>query len=791
MFKRFVRAVPVVLASALAFFAFGVFAAGAAAAGANVAPNGDFEQEVGSSYFTNGPCAFSRTTDAAHSPTHALKIVSTTSSMCRWLSDTRAMAATAGGVYDVSVWLKTLGAGAGGVLSVNFWTSGGVYIPATVDAPQKLVGTQDWTNASVRLTAPAGAAFLRVEFRLTGPGTLWADDVSVTTADAPLPPPTVTIVSAVPSTIDGIGSSQLTWHASDNGQYSVRVNGIDCTTGNEIDAGSYTTAAANRVTTVLAASLPLGLTWVRVCLTNASGNGEARILIEKTLPSSASLLSGITAVAADYDSTCVLTRSGGVKCWGVNTFGQLGDGTTTSRATPVDVAGLTSGVTAIAAGGFHTCAITSTGGVKCWGTNWSGQLGDGTTTDRSTPVDVVGLAGGVKAVSVGNGYTCAVTSAGGAKCWGGIGDGTTTSRPTPVDVVGLTSGVIAITAGVDHTCALTTGGGVKCWGHNLVGGLGDGTTTDRLTPVDVIGLASGVTAIASAEWYTCALTNAGAVKCWGWNAEGQLGDGTTTTRLTPVDVVGLTGVTAITAGNYYICALTVSGGVKCWGTTEFDLIGGFSTYGLTPVDVADLTSGVTAISARFNHACALTSSGGVKCWGPNPNGLILGGRGITTHLPVDVLAGNLAPDATLEADPSTTYYSNGAGTFSWATDAAYTGTHALKITTGQPAGTIGRWMTNTTAIPVTPGTAYDVSAWLKTQAGNASNGQLVVTYWTATQAYVNGSATASAQQLTGTRDWTQAALQTTAPVGASYMRVELRLTGPGILWADEISVTAR
>jgi alpha-tubulin suppressor-like RCC1 family protein len=355
------------------------------------------------------------------------------------------------------------------------------------------------------------------------------------------------------------------------------------------------------------------------------------------------LLQGIAAIAAGGEHTCALTTSGGVKCWGANGSGQLGDGTTANRSTPADVGELTSGVAAIAAGDHHTCALTASGGVKCWGWNGAGQLGDGTTTSRGTPVDVSGLTSGVTAITAGESHTCVRTASGGVKCWGRndagqLGDGTTTERHTPVEVNGLPNGVIAIAAGDFHTCALITSGGVRCWGANGSGQLGDGTTTQRSMPVDVSGLTSRVTAVAAGDFHTCALITSGGVRCWGANGSGQLGDGTTTQRSMPVDVSGLaSGVTAIAAGGEHTCALTTSGGVKCWGSNSSGRLGdGTYTSRSTPMDVSGLTSGVTAITAGGNHTCALTASSGVKCWGGNWDGQL--GDGTTTDrtTPMDV-----------------------------------------------------------------------------------------------------------------------------------------------------------
>jgi alpha-tubulin suppressor-like RCC1 family protein len=338
-----------------------------------------------------------------------------------------------------------------------------------------------------------------------------------------------------------------------------------------------------------------------------------------------------------------------VKCWGSNDHGQLGDGTTTDRLNPVAVSGLASGVTAMTAGNSHTCALTAAGGVQCWGSNEHGQLGDGTTKDRVAPVDVSGLASGVTAITAGKFHSCALTTTGAVRCWGDneyrqLGDGTKTDRLTPVNVIGLAGEITAIDSGGVpggvHTCALTAAGGVQCWGDNAEGQLGDGTFTERLTPVGVSGLASGVTAIAAGGGHTCVLTSAGGVKCWGNGQSGQLGDGRRLDGITsaysnsPVSVSGLaSGVIAIAAGFMDTVAITTGGGVKFWGMT-FSLGGGLRS--VAPVDVSGLASGAAAIAAGWGHLCALTATGGVKCLGDNEYGQLGNGTTIDSLIPVDV-----------------------------------------------------------------------------------------------------------------------------------------------------------
>ncbi len=427
--------------------------------------------------------------------------------------------------------------------------------------------------------------------------------------------------------------------------------------------------------TILGAATVSGTTWsfTPIALANGNYSFTAAVVSVDGIEGNRSAVWSLTVSAAssglvqqvsagDYH-TCALTATGGVKCWGNNPAGQLGDGTVgpfENRTAPVDVIGLGSGVVAISANGLRTCAVTSAGGVKCWGNNLDGVLGDGTTITRATPVDVIGLSSGVVAVSVGWYQTCVLTSAGGVKCWGRnffgqLGDGSTTDRRTPIDVIGLSTGVAAISVGAFHTCALTIAGGVKCWGSDgafgLLGTGGVGVPGFSATPLDVTGLGSGVTAISAAGLggadHTCALTIAGAVRCWGFNNFGQLGDGTTITRLTPVAVLGLSsGVAAITAagsgsaaaGEPYTCALTGAGGAKCWGNNEFGKLGdGTTTTRLTPVDVVGASSGLVGISAGLSHVCAVTSAGGVRCWGANVSGQLGDGTTQNRLTPVAVV----------------------------------------------------------------------------------------------------------------------------------------------------------
>ncbi|MGB2695843.1 MAG: flexitail domain-containing putative surface protein [Dehalococcoidia bacterium] len=377
-------------------------------------------------------------------------------------------------------------------------------------------------------------------------------------------------------------------------------------------------------------------------------------------------LSDVTHVAAGGAHTCAVKIDASLQCWGYNGHGQLGDGTLANHPTPEDVLGLGSGVTTVAAGGTHTCAITMAAGLKCWGENY-GRLGNGTTTmNSSIPVDVVGLGSGVAAIALGGYHTCALTTTGAAKCWGSneygqVGDGTSgignNVRSTPMDVVGLDSDIAALTAGFLHTCALTADGGVKCWGRNDSGQLGDGSMTDSNVPVDVLGLASGVVAISAGGYYTCALTTAGGVTCWGNNQYGQLGNGTMTSSALPVDVAGLQGDVTAVSGAYYFhaCALTTDGDVMCWGRNHFGQLGN-DTYAdsSTPVSVVGLGSDdVVSLVGGGHQNCVLLTSSSVRCWGSNTAGELGDGSTTSRSSPVTVLTP--VPGSDLDGDNCTDF----------------------------------------------------------------------------------------------------------------------------------------
>jgi alpha-tubulin suppressor-like RCC1 family protein len=308
--------------------------------------------------------------------------------------------------------------------------------------------------------------------------------------------------------------------------------------------------------------------------------------------------------------------------WGFNSTGQVGDGTgNNSIKVPTTVVGLSGSITAIAAGGRHSLALVN-GAVYAWGDNSNGELGNGTTDTSAfhgTPLAVSALSSGVTAIATGDDRDFAIRN---GELWGWgaavFGDGTTDVHTTPYAVPTLSSGVTAVDGGHFHSLALENGG-VVSWGANNVGQLGSASIamgSNSLLPVTVTGLSNGVTAISAGYEHNLALQN-GVVYAWGYNAFGQLGDGSKTNRGTPVALSLPSNVSAVAAGGFHSVAL-VNGSVYAWGSDSWGQVGDASINSnrLTPVqiDPVDLTN-IIAIAASANSSFALSADGSLWVWG--------------------------------------------------------------------------------------------------------------------------------------------------------------------------------
>jgi len=348
-----------------------------------------------------------------------------------------------------------------------------------------------------------------------------------------------------------------------------------------------------------------------------------------------------TRLSAGQHHTCAILDDGTVSCWGRNNFGQLGDGTTTTRLTPVPVSSLGTAVS-IAAGHFHTCAILSTGAVRCWGLNDSGQLGDSTTTSSSVPVAVIGLSN-IVSLAAGGLHTCAARVDGTVWCWGAaIANGSTTASSVPVKV--NISGAVSVAAGGEHSCALLANGTVKCWGQNPFGQLGDNSPGPSHIPINVLLVDNIVgTALAfiedlsAGENFTCA-RGTGSLYCWGDNSSGQLADGSLTGKGFAVYARHLgNNAVAMAAGAAHTCTIRLDGSAACLGLSDAGQVNGL-IFGsiVTPLSVSTILNAVE-ITAGAKHTCAAIVDGTIRCWGDNTYGQH--GDGITGQVGIDAVVG--------------------------------------------------------------------------------------------------------------------------------------------------------
>jgi alpha-tubulin suppressor-like RCC1 family protein len=349
-------------------------------------------------------------------------------------------------------------------------------------------------------------------------------------------------------------------------------------------------------------------------------------------------------LAAGSSHMCMITERGGVLCWGGNAAGQLGDGTNVDRWKPVPVRGMDRDVIAISAGGDHTCAVLADGRVFCWGANYSGEMGDGTVEYRNEPVAVKGLDRPAVAVAAGGGHTCALLDDSRVACWGANNNGQLGSQldsgwlsTRPKMVEGLPGAVQSLDSLFDHTCAITDEGAVYCWGLNDYGQLGDGSTSTRYSAVPVTGLSDAAVSIATGRSHTCAILRSGKTECWGSNRLMQLGDEYNFIDFpNPIERKRLGGrPLRITAGFFHTCQWCNNQGVECWGLGGDGQLGyGKNNSSAIPKAVLGLDRELLDLRAGEQHTCMLLPNWDVYCWGRNDHGQLGNGSNVNQFLPV-------------------------------------------------------------------------------------------------------------------------------------------------------------
>ncbi len=339
-------------------------------------------------------------------------------------------------------------------------------------------------------------------------------------------------------------------------------------------------------------------------------------------------------IAEGVTHSLFLCDDGTVRGCGGNNSGCVGDGTSIQRTTPVQVFNLAN-INSISAGQYHSLALSNDSTVWGWGNNALGQLGDGTLTNRQTAIQVLSTyGGGIIHIAGGHDFSLALRRDGTVWSWGKntfgqLGDSTTINKPYPIQVTPSFGGdITSIKAGYAHSLALKNDSTVWAWGHNSAGQLGDSTSINKWVPIQVHNL-DMITVIATGYEHSLALKKDGTVWAWGLNEKGQLGDGTKINSSLPIKVPGLTGIIGIVAGNEYSLALKNDGTVWGWGWNFYGQLGdGTNTDRLSPVLNSSL-SGVKEISSGYNHSFALKDDNSVWSWGWNAYGQL--GDGSTTN----------------------------------------------------------------------------------------------------------------------------------------------------------------
>lgn len=510
----------------------------------------------------------------------------------------------------------------------------------------------------------------------------------------------------------------------------------------------------------------------------------------------------VASGGGSVDSATATTDASGIARTGAVLGAAVGGQSFTATVTGIAPVTFTATATApavtavpLAAGGDHSCEIR--GAVTyCWGENSTGALGDGTTTNRLVATPVAGATTFI-AVALGNSHSCALTAAGAAYCWGDnsageLGDGTTTSRAVAQAVTGGHN-FLQLAAGDRHTCGLTVAGQIYCWGLNTSGQLGTGNTTNATAPV-LVGGATVFKAVSAEGNHTCGLSTTGAAFCWGLNSNGELGDGTLTSRNSPTAVSGGLTFTAISVGNRSSCAIATGGTGYCWGFN-------FGAQLTAPTQVGGGFS-YTALDMGGDHICGLTS-GGWRCGGRNASGQL--GDGTTTDAPSPVLPSGGFTYSIVAGGASHTCGITSTGTRCWGLNTS--GQLGTGATSQQLTPTVSRGPAATVAVnagngqSVTAGSAVPVlPSVLVRDAQNVALPGVEVTFAvtagggsaTGTTAITNASGIATVGSwTTGATPGANSLVATVAATGVTGNPVTFTATGtaPGntLTWTGQVS----
>ena len=416
-------------------------------------------------------------------------------------------------------------------------------------------------------------------------------------------------------------SLSVSWKAPDDGGRGV----TDYEVQYRLSGTSTWTTFSDGVSTTTSTSIT-GLSRssayeVRVRAINAEGAGVWALL-------------GVDHLEAGSSSACVISSDAVTRCWGANGSGQLGDGTTTNQSSPTQTSFSTNNFTRIAHGSTHACAVDTRltgviGDVVCWGSNTNGQLGPNIAVGTGSQTPVLVLSNAIYVASGGN-TACAVLLTGAVKCWGRntngqLGNSTTVDSAAPVTVQGI-SGAVQVSVGSNHACARLTTGVVQCWGANASGQLGNNSTVDTSSPVSASGV-STATDIDLGGNHSCAVLASGSVQCWGANASGQLGNSSNTNSSIPVSVTGVTDGTSVALGAGHTCVLTTTGDARCWGANTSGQLGDGSSIAKNAPVALGLYE-LVSISSGDLFTCVSNANSEVKCWGAGGSGQI--GNGTTS-----------------------------------------------------------------------------------------------------------------------------------------------------------------